>query len=106
MSDAWKALMEEAAAFEAWYGTRMSVNAWVGVSPLHGLYGGWSVEGDPLWDEWDDSEMMTAEGDTPEAVIADLIRIVRGYRERINKRRAEDEAEQAEFESTLRGAAQ
>lgn len=89
MSDAWKALMEEAAAFEAWYGTRMSVNAWVGVSPLHGLYGGWSVEGDP-----------------PEAVIADLIRIVRGYRERIDKRRAEDEAEQAEFESTLRAAAQ
>ena len=94
LSEAWAELMAEARAFEAWYGeSRLSVNAWVGVdSTSGGLYGGWAVEGDHLYDEWDESEMMTASGDTPEAVIADLIRIARGYRERRDAERAEDEA--------------
>jgi hypothetical protein len=94
MSGPWGELMEEARAFEEWYApTRMSVNAWVGVDTTNGLYGGWSVEGDPLYDEWDESEMTTAQGDTPEAVIADLIRIARGYRGRRDAERAEWAAE-------------
>jgi hypothetical protein len=90
VSPEWDALMEEARAFEAWYApTRISVNAYVGVDTTSGLYGGWAIEGDPLYDEWDDSVMTTAEGDTPEAVIADLIKISRSYRERRDAERAE-----------------
>lgn len=88
--DAWADLLAEAVAFEEWYGTpAMSVNAWVGVDVRSGLYGGWSVEGDPLYDDWDESVMTTASGDTPEAVIADLIRIARDYRKRRDDERAE-----------------
>jgi hypothetical protein len=90
---AWAELLDEARAFEAWYGARMGVNAWVGIDTLHGFYGGWSVEGDALYYEWDESVMTTAEGETPEEVIADLIRIARGYRQRIDEDRAEMEAE-------------
>lgn len=93
--EAWAALMDEARAFEEWYApTRMGVNAWVGVDTTSGLYGGWSVEGDQLYDEWDESVMATAEGDTPEAVIADLIKIARSYRERRDAERAEGVAEE------------
>ncbi len=62
----------------------MGVNAWVGVDTVSGLYGGWAVGGDALYYEWDESVMTTAEGDSPEAVIADLIRIAREYRKRID----------------------
>lgn len=86
----WDDLRAEVAAFEAWYVTPMSVNAWVGISTLHGFYGGWSVEGDPLYYEWDESVMTTASGDTVEAVIADLVRIARDYRQRVDEDRAED----------------
>ena len=98
----WADLLDEARAFEDWYlPTRMGVNAWVGVDTTGGgsLYGGWSVEGDPLYDEWDESQMTTAEGDTPEAVIADLIRIARSYRERRDAERAEWAADECESES-------
>ena len=90
--------MAEARAFEDWYlPTRMGVNAWVGVDTTSGdLYGGWSVEGDTLYDEWDESQMMTATGETPEAVIADLIRIARSYRERRDAERAEWAADDAD----------
>ena len=51
LSGAWADLLAEADAFEAWYiPTRMSVNAWVGVDTTSGLYGGWSVEGDSLYE--------------------------------------------------------
>ncbi len=86
----WAGLMAEARAFEEWYGSRMGVNAWVGVDTVSGFYGGWSVEGDQLYDEWDESVMTTAEGETPEAVIADLIQIARSYRERRDAERAEE----------------
>jgi len=93
-AEAWTALMDEARAFEAWYApTRMSVNAWVGVDTVSGFYGGWSIDGDPLHDDWSEEEMTTAEGDTPEAVITDLIRIARSYRERCDADRAEMVAE-------------
>lgn len=86
----WVELMAEARAFEEWYApTRMSVNAWVGVDTTSGFYGGWSVEGEQLYDEWDESVMTTAEGPTPELVIADLIRIARYYRERCDADRDE-----------------
>jgi hypothetical protein len=83
--------MAEARAFEEWYlPSRMSVNAWVGVDTTSdALYGGWAVEGDPLYDDWDESVMTTAEGDTPEAVAADLIRIARDYRARRDAEHAE-----------------
>jgi hypothetical protein len=89
--DPWADLLSEARAFEAWYGQRVSVNAWVGVDTTSpDLYGGWSVDGDHLYDDWDESEMMTASGDTPGAVIADLIRIARRYRERRDAERQAD----------------
>jgi hypothetical protein len=92
----WAELLDEARAFEAWYApTRMTVNAWVGVDTPAGFYGGWSVDGDQLWDEWDESVMTTASGKTPEEVIADLIRIARAYRERIDAERAEFAADDA-----------
>ncbi len=85
LADPWADLRAEALAFEEWYlPTRMGVNAWVGVDTTSGFYGGWSVEGDALYYEWDESVMTTAEGDSPEAVIADLIRIARDYRQRID----------------------
>lgn len=92
MSDPWAELMDEARAFEAWYlPTPMGVNAYVGVDTGSGFYGGWSVNGDPLYlYEWDESLMTTAEGDTPEAVIVDLIKIARSYRERCDAERAEE----------------
>lgn len=88
---AWAELMTEVLAFEAWYlPSRLGVNAWVGVDTTSGFYGGWAVEGDPLAsEEWDESEMMTASGDTPAEVIADLIRIAREYRTRRDAERAE-----------------
>lgn len=93
----WDDLMTEARAFEAWYGERMGVNAWVGVDTISGFYGGWAIEGDHLYDEWDESEMMTASGDTPAAVRTDLIRIARSYRKRIEQRKAEDEADRLAY---------
>jgi hypothetical protein len=89
--------MAECRAFEEWYlPTHMGVNAWVGVDTTSGaLYGGWAVEGDALYDEWDESQMTTAEGDTPEAVVADLIQIARDYRARRDEEHAEMEAEDA-----------
>jgi hypothetical protein len=91
MTDPWADLMTEARAFEAWYGeSRLSVNAWVGVDTTSGsLYGGWAVEGDTLYDEWDESVMTTASGAAPAEVIADLIRIAREYRARRDAERAE-----------------
>ncbi len=85
----WDELTAEVAAFEAWYSTRVGVNAWVGVSTREGFYGGWSVEGDPLYYDWDESEMTTASGLTPGDVRADLIRIARRYRERTDELNAE-----------------
>ena len=90
---AWADLHAEILAFERWYSTPLSINAWVGTDAAFNLYGGWSVEGDQLYDEWDESEMMTASGKTPEAVIADLIGIARRYRERRDAERALDELE-------------
>ena len=90
----WDDLRNEALAFEAWYQpARLSVNAWVGVDTSGGMfYGGWHVDGDPLvYDDWDESVMTTASGDSPEAVIADLIRIARDYRKRIDDEHAEYE---------------
>jgi hypothetical protein len=94
--------MLEARAFENWYlPTRMGVNAWIGVDTVSSsLYGGWSVEGDPL-DDWDKSVMTTAEGDTPEAVVADLIQIARDYRARRDEERADFEADDAAIDRQL-----
>ncbi len=93
MSEPWADLLAEVQAFEAWYSTPVSVNAWVGIGTADGFYGGWAVEGDRLYDEWDESVMTTAAGATVEEVIADLIEIARGYRERRDEERAEMEAE-------------
>lgn len=96
MSGLWVELRAEACDFEAWLGERCSVNAWVGIETnpaAKPFYGGWAVEGDALYYEWDESVMTTAEGDTPEEVIADLIRIARAYRRRVDEDRAEFEAE-------------
>lgn len=82
----------------------LHVNAWVGIDTRAGFYGGWSVEGDPLVDEWDES-MMTAEGATPEAVITDLIRIAREYRKCRDDERAEWAAEDAAIEAERKKAA-
>ena len=99
---AWDDLLDEARAFEAWYGPqRMGVNAWVGIDTLHGFYGGWSIEGDPLYDEWDESEMTTASGGTPAEVRADLIRIARRYRERTDERNAELRADAEAYRAEL-----
>ena len=87
---AWDKLMGEARAFENWYlPSRVSVNAWVGVGTNSGLYGGWSVNGDPLEDDWDESVMTTAVGNSPEEVIDDLIRIAQEYRARHDAERAD-----------------
>jgi hypothetical protein len=88
----WADLTAEVRAFEAWYSTPLSINAWVGTDAAGNLYGGWSIDGDYLSDDWDESEMMTASGETPEAVITDLIGIARRYRERRDAERAEDES--------------
>jgi|GEM_PF-6290838 len=99
---AWMDLMDEARAFEAWYlPTRMGVNAWVGVDTTSGFYGGWSIEGDPLYDDWDESVMTTASGTTPEAVIADLIGIARDYRARRDAENAEMAADDAAARAAL-----
>src|ERR1035437_5901803 len=90
--EVWATLMAEARAFEEWYlPTRVGVNAWVGVDTTSGgFYGGWSIEGDPLYDDWDESVMTTAEGETPEAVIVDLVQIARSYREPRDAERADE----------------
>ena len=86
----WDDLFAEARAFEEWYQpSRMGINAWIGIDTRSGLYGGWSVEGDPLYYDWDESVMTTAEGASPEEVIADLIRIARTYRQRTDELNAE-----------------
>ena len=94
-ADKWAALMEEARAFEAWYGPgRMGVNAWVGVDTVQGFYGGWSADGDHIDDyDWDESTMSDACGKTPEEVIDDLIGIARRYRQHVDEQRAEWAAE-------------
>ena len=83
----WADLAAEAADFEAWYlPSRLGVNAWVGVDAFSGFYGGWSVEGDQLYYDWDEPD---ATGGTPGEVRADLIRIARHYRERTDELNAE-----------------
>jgi hypothetical protein len=94
--DKWTALLEEARAFEAWYGgnSRGAVNAWVGVSTIQGFYGGWSYDGDRMdGHEWDESTMADGCGRTVEEVIDDLIGIARRYRKHHDDQRAEWAAE-------------
>lgn len=93
LDDPWADLFTEVRSFEAWYApTVMSVNAWIGVDTASdGYYGGFHVEGDRLYDDWDE-EAVAASGETPEACIRELIRLGRAYRQRIEDRKAEDSA--------------
>ena len=86
MSISWQALLDECRAMERWYlPQRIAVNAWVGVDTFTGLYGGVGFDGDQ------DEGIGQVEGDTPEPIILELISRMRGYRERIDRERAEED---------------
>ena len=82
----WQALLDECREMEKWHlPDRVGVNAWVGVDTFTGLYGGVGFDGDQ------DEDIGQVDGDTPEAIILELISRMREWRERIDRERAEDE---------------
>ncbi len=82
----WQALLDECREMEKWHlPDRVGVNAWVGVDTFTGLYGAVSFDGEP------EDDIGQVDGDTPEAIILELISRMREWRERIDRERAEDE---------------
>ena len=88
----WADLIAELKAHEAWAGGPWHpfMSAYVGIESNGQYYGGVNCDAERMEDE-----DMAASGDSPEAVIADLIRRLREYRADRDREREEDERDDA-----------
>ena len=64
-------------------GNAAAYSAWVGYWPVTGWYGGCGFDAEPIED------MAEADGATPEACAASLVLLMREYRDRVDRERAE-----------------
>ena len=78
----WPDLIAELKAHQAWHhpSYRPTMSAYVGVESNGRYYGGVNIDAERMGDEDMGDEDMAAFGDSPEAVITDLIRRLRSYR--------------------------
>ena len=86
--DPWAELRAEVEATNRWYdGDRPvnSVSAWVGFWPPTGWYGGAGFEGDCM------EEVADASGATAGEAATMLVRLMREWRDRTDRERAEDD---------------
>lgn len=93
MTDPWADLTAELQAHRDWHRRpthNPSVSAYVAVQDNGEYFGGVHEDG-----EWLDDENMAASGESPEAVIADLIRRLREYRADLDRQLDEGERDDA-----------